>query len=263
MDFSGKKIVVTGAASGIGAETAQLLKSQGASIVAIDLAEPRVAVDQFIRADLSDPEAIAEAVRLVPKGVDGLCNIAGLPPTKDRVLVVKVNFLGLRDLTEKLIDKMNDNAAIVNVASLAGFGWPDAGDAIRALIALRDFDGVAALCDAQGVQNDGGRSYFYTKETLIVWTMMNRWTWRERGIRMNCVSPGPVETPILPDFLETLGERAEEDMRVMDRPGRPEDIAPVIAFLCSEGSGWIRGASIPCDGGMNQHLLCEIHGHTS
>jgi NAD(P)-dependent dehydrogenase (short-subunit alcohol dehydrogenase family) len=48
---------------------------------------------------------------------------------------------------------------------------------------------------------------------------------------MNCVSPGPVETPILPDFLESLGERAEEDMRVMDRPGQPSDVALVIAFV--------------------------------
>jgi NAD(P)-dependent dehydrogenase (short-subunit alcohol dehydrogenase family) len=91
--------------------------------------------------------------------------------------------------------------------------------------------------------------------------MMNRWTWRDRGIRMNCVSPGPVETPILPDFLETLGERAAEDAKIMDRPGRPEDIAPVIAFMCSDGSGWIRGANIPCDGGMYQHVLCNMHGH--
>ena len=80
-------------------------------------------------------------------------------------------------------------------------------------------------------------------------------------IRMNCVSPGPVETPILPDFLETLGERAAEDAKIMDRPGRPEDIAPVIAFMCSDGSSWIRGANIPVDGGMYQHVLCNMHGH--
>ncbi len=90
---------------------------------------------------------------------------------------------------------------------------------------------------------------------------MNRWIWRDRGIRMNCVSPGPVETPILPDFLETLGEGAAEAAKVMDRPGRPEDIAPVIAFMCSDASNWIRGANIPVDGGMYQHVLCNMHGH--
>ena len=261
MMLNGKKIIVTGAASGIGAETAKTIKAQCATVIGMDINEPRANVDQYIKVDFSDPASIEEAVAKVPAGIDALCNIAGLPPTKNRVLVIKVNFLGLRHFTELMIAKLNDGASIVNVASLAGLGWPDAGEQITNLIALRDFNAVEALCEQNDVTQEGGRSYFYTKETLIVWTMMNRWTWRDRRIRMNCISPGPVETPILPDFLETLGERAAEDAKVMDRPGRPTDIAPVIAFMCSDGSDWIRGANIPVDGGMYQHVLCNMHGH--
>lgn len=261
MNFQNKKIIVTGAASGIGAETAKVLKAQGATIIGMDLNEPQANVDQYIKVDFSDPDSIEKAVASAPGGIDALCNIAGLPPTKDRALVLKVNFLGLRHFTELMIDKLSDGASIVNVASLAGLGWPEAGDQIKALLALRDFSATEDFCKTNNVGQEGGRSYFFTKETLIVWTMMNRWTWRDRGIRMNCVSPGPVETPILPDFLETLGERAAEDAKVMDRPGRPEDIAPVIAFMCSEASNWIRGANIPVDGGMYQHVLCNMHGH--
>jgi NAD(P)-dependent dehydrogenase (short-subunit alcohol dehydrogenase family) len=261
MMLNGKKIIVTGAASGIGAETAKTIKAQCATVIGMDINEPRANVDQYIKVDFSDPASIEAAVAKVPAGIDALCNIAGLPPTKNRVLVIKVNFLGLRHFTELMIAKLNDGASIVNVASLAGLGWPDAGEQIKNLIALRDFNAVEALCEQNDVTQEGGRSYFYTKETLIVWTMMNRWTWRDRRIRMNCISPGPVETPILPDFLETLGERAAEDAKVMDRPGRPTDIAPVIAFMCSDGSDWIRGANIPVDGGMYQHVLCNMHGH--
>ena len=261
MSLANKKILVTGAASGIGAETAKTLKALGATVIGLDRNETKENVDQYIAADLSDPDSISAAAETVPSGIDALCNIAGLPPTIDRVAVLKVNFLGLRHLTELMIGNLNDNASIVNVASLAGLGWPEAGEQIKAFLALRDFDAVEAFCDEYGVGNEGGRSYFFSKEALIVWTMMNRWTWRDRGIRMNCVSPGPVETPILPDFLETLGERAKEDAKIMDRPGRPEDIAPVIAFMCSKGSDWIRGANIPVDGGMYQHVLCNMHGH--
>jgi NAD(P)-dependent dehydrogenase (short-subunit alcohol dehydrogenase family) len=74
----------------------------------------------------------------------------------------------------------------------------------------------------------------------------------------NAVSPGPVDTPILRDFLETLGIRAEEDMRTMDRPGRPADIAPVVAFLLSDDSTWILGANIPVDGGMSAHIQATM-----
>ena len=90
--------------------------------------------------------------------------------------------------------------------------------------------------------------------------MQNRCTWRDRSIRMNSVSPGPVDTPILPDFIETLGERAEEDMQVMDRPGQPADIAPIVAFLLSDGAGWIRGTNIPADGGMSSLSDVSAYG---
>ncbi len=258
-----KQIVVTGAASGIGAASARFLKAQGAIVIGVDLNAPTGFIDKYVKADLSDPFSISAVTKEMPNGIDALCNVAGLPPTSDRVRVLKVNFMGLRRFTELMIDKLSDGASIVNIASLAGLGWPEAGPQIKDLLALEDFDGVEKLCDRNSVTQDDGRSYFFSKEALIVWTMLNRWTWRDRGIRMNCISPGPVETPILPDFLETLGERAEEDMRVMDRPGKPEDIAPVVAFLCSDWSSWIRGANIPCDGGMYQHVLCNLNGFES
>jgi NAD(P)-dependent dehydrogenase (short-subunit alcohol dehydrogenase family) len=156
------------------------------------------------------------------------------------------------------VDKLADGSSIVNVASLAGSGWPGATEQIKDFLAKANFENVGDVCQELGVE--GPRSYFFSKELLVVWTMQNRWTWRDRGIRMNSVSPGPVETPILADFIATLGERAEEDMRIMDRAGLPTDIAPVVAFLCSDASAWIRGANIPCDGGMFAHIQCEMNG---
>ncbi|MGB2028906.1 MAG: SDR family oxidoreductase, partial [Candidatus Puniceispirillaceae bacterium] len=94
---------------------------------------------------------------------------------------------------------------------------------------------------------------------LVVWTKKNRWTWRDRGIRMNAVSPGPVETPILKDFVKTLGKRAEEDMSVNDRAGRPDDIAPVVCFLLSDMTHWFRGANLMLDGGMSSHIYQNMH----
>ena len=72
--------------------------------------------------------------------------------------------------------------------------------------------------------------------------------------------PGPVDTPILKDFIETLGARTEEDMKTMDRPGTPADIAPVVAFLLSDDSAWIRGTNVPTDGALFSNVQCQIHG---
>lgn len=257
MKFTDKTIVVTGAASGIGAETARLLKAGGARVIGLDRNEPLANVDEYIQVDLSRPESIDAALSQLPDSIDGLCNIAGVPPTAGRKLVLGVNLLGLIRLTEGLLHKFNHGASIVNVASLAGLGWPEALAACKTFLEEGDFDNIETFCEQHKI--DDARSYFFGKEALIVWTMKNRWSWRERGIRMNCVSPGPVDTPILQDFIETLGERAEEDMKVMDRPGTPQDIAPVVVFLSSDDSTWIRGTNIPCDGGMFSHVLSNMH----
>jgi NAD(P)-dependent dehydrogenase (short-subunit alcohol dehydrogenase family) len=126
------------------------------------------------------------------------------------------------------------------------------------LLKIESYEGIVKWCQENAETVREG--YAFSKEALIVWTMQNRWTWSSRGIRMNAVSPGPVDTPILKDFIETLGARAEEDMKMMDRPGKPGDIAPVVAFLLSDGSAWIRGTNVPFDGGMYSNVLCGIHG---
>jgi NAD(P)-dependent dehydrogenase (short-subunit alcohol dehydrogenase family) len=253
-----KTIVVTGCASGIGKETARLVKKLGGDVLGVDINKTEEHVDELYIADMSDRRTLKALVMALPTGIDGVANIAGLPPTAPAEKVLKVNLLGLKFFTENLIPKLNDGASIVNLASLAGFGWAEAMEAIRASEEL-EFEDVEEFVRRWRVGDEGGRSYFFSKEALVVWTMQNRWTWRDRGIRMNAVSPGPVDTPILKDFIETLGARAEEDMRVMDRPGRPEDVAPVVAFLLSDMTRWIRGANIPCDGGMSSHILSNIH----
>ncbi len=255
--LNGKTIVVTGCASGIGLETARELVRQHATVIGVDRHDTN-APEQFFQADLPSPENIDALVAELPDGLDGLCNIAGLPPTAPADAVLKVNALGLQRLTMGLIPKLATGASITNLASLAGLGWPDAIAQLEEFETI-DFGTVADFADRHGM-GDGGRSYFFSKEFIVTWTFRNRWTWRDRGIRMNAISPGPVDTPILPDFVETLGDRVEEDMRVMDRPGTPEDVAPVVAFLQSDGSRWLRGANLTVDGGMSSHIAMNTAG---
>lgn len=259
MDLAGKKIVVTGAASGIGEESTRVLRQRGATVIGMDRNKPSDGlVDEYVAVDLMDPAAIDAAVASIDGEVQGLCNIAGVPPTAPVVTVVTVNFIALRYLTEQMLSKLSHGASIVNMASLAGAGWSQHLDEAKRFIAEANFENAEVLCNEIGIGKD--RSYFFAKELLRVWTMQNWDSWRQRGIRVNSISPGPVETPILADFLETLGERAEEDMGMMGRAGTPEEIAPVVAFLCSDDSGWINGANIPADGGMSAHVMRNVHG---
>lgn len=258
MDLTGKRVIVTGIASGIGRATAVYLREHGAEVVGVDLKQSDVADSHHV-ADLSDPRQIDEVVGRIEPGAHGLCNVAGVPPSAPPQVVLALNAKGLERLTVGLVPSLADNASIVNIASSAGGGWANRVDA------LRHFDEVPfepSALEAFAVDHellDAGESYFFSKEFVVTWTMRHRWTWRDRGIRVNSISPGPVETPALQDFIETLG-RAKRIMELMDRPGRPEEIAPVVAFLLSDESGWIRGVDIAVDGGMTSHLAMERSG---
>jgi NAD(P)-dependent dehydrogenase (short-subunit alcohol dehydrogenase family) len=251
VELTGRTIVVTGAASGIGRQTAIELRGRGARVIGVDVAEASE-VDEFLPCDLADPAEIEGLVDVLPGGAHGLCNVAGVAPSRPAEEVLRVNFLGLRHLTRSLSPSMADGASIVNLASMAGNRWRDNIDQVQELIAT-DWESVGDFVLRHRL-DESSRSYFLSKEAVIVWTMHNRWTWRDRNIRMNCVSPGPVETPVLPDFLDTLGERAQESVRNMDRFGRPTDVAPVLAFLLSDEAAWFRGANLTPDGGMGSHL---------
>tara|TARA_Y100001954_G_scaffold113038_1_gene122388 strand:+ start:1900 stop:2721 length:822 start_codon:yes stop_codon:yes gene_type:complete len=249
-----KKIIVTGCSSGIGKETSKLIKKMGGEVLGVDVNKTDDHVDELYLADLSDRRTIKSLILALPTGIDGIANIAGLPPTAPAEKVLKVNLVGLKYFTEGIITKLNNEASIVNLASLAGFGWENSLQAINASNSL-EFEDVSSFMRSYNITNDHGRSYFFSKEALIVWTMKNRWTWRDRGIRMNCVSPGPVDTPILKDFKATLGKRVTEDTTINDREGTPGDIAPVVCFLLSDMTHWFRGANLTLDGGMSSHIL--------
>lgn len=256
MDLSDKRIVVTGVASGIGRAVSKDLRARGAIVIGVDIQESPLT---DVVADLSDPTEIDHLIARIEPGCAGLCNVAGVPPSGPPGLVLALNAKGLERLTVGLVPRLADGASIVNVASSAGNGWADRVEALRRFDEVSfDLEALDRFAAEEDLLEEGS-SYFFSKEFVITWTMRNRWTWRDRGIRVNSVSPGPVDTPALKHFIETLG-RAKRMMELMDRPGRPEEIAPVVAFLLCDESAWIRGSNIAVDGGMTSHIAMERVG---
>jgi NAD(P)-dependent dehydrogenase (short-subunit alcohol dehydrogenase family) len=255
MHFDGKTIVVTGVSSGIGAETARLLRLRGARVIGVDRNDAAITLEDFVKADLSTPAAIDEAVQRLPARVDHLCNVAGVPGTAPVDLVARVNYLGLRHLSQRVIERMPAGGAIVNVASILGAEWPARVKPHKALAEAASFEAGARWLAEHPV--DAATCYQYFKEALIVWTLCQSQSWfLGRGVRMNCVAPGPVFTPILGDFVSMLGqERVARDAHRMKRPALADEVAPAIAFLCSDDARWISGVNLPVDGGLASTYL--------
>jgi NAD(P)-dependent dehydrogenase (short-subunit alcohol dehydrogenase family) len=245
-DMSGMTVVVTGAASGIGAATLGLARSLGADVVGLDRNQSPDGT--CIHVDLADLESIDAAIKSLPAEVHALCNVAGVPGTAPAETVMSINFLGLRHLTESLTERMPPGSCVVNVASSAGSRWAEVMDPISELLATKSLteglDWYRRAAPEMPVYN-------FTKSALLVYSSRSAWAWRDRGIRVNCVSPGPIETPILPDFRLSMGAELLDGVTAMvGRNGRPEEIASIVCFLGGTGSGWINGANIVADGGF-------------
>jgi NAD(P)-dependent dehydrogenase (short-subunit alcohol dehydrogenase family) len=251
MTLQGKTIAITGASSGIGAEVARLARFQGAHVIGLDRNDPMISLDGFVRIDMGDPAAIDAAVTALPTGIHALVNAAGLSGMADKDLVARVNYLGLRHLTEALLPKIAKGGAVVNITSILGAEWPKRVDAHKELAATKTWAEGAAWLAANPVPQE--TCYQYFKEALIVWTKKRGYqTFMQHDIRMNSVAPGPVFTPILGEFVQMLGEeRVAADAAHIKRPAIADEIAPPVLFLCADAARWVTGINLPVDGGID------------
>jgi NAD(P)-dependent dehydrogenase (short-subunit alcohol dehydrogenase family) len=257
MNVQGLRCLVTGAASGIGAAVATALVKGGATVTSLDRNPVSVEVDEHISVDLSDPRAIDAAVSALDGEWDVLCNVAGLPGTLDPELVLKVNFLGLRHLTEAILPLMGSRGSVVNVGSTAGFGWPNRLEALRDFLSTDTFEEGLEWFRTHPQQ---GNAYTFSKEAVTVYTMTMGGAVREMNeLRINAVLPGPVETPILADFEKSMGKENLDGVKAfLGRHATPEDIVPAVLFLASRDSGWVNGTTLMADGGILGAVLTGL-----
>jgi 3alpha(or 20beta)-hydroxysteroid dehydrogenase len=221
--LAGKLVVVTGAAGGIGAACAALLVERGASVLACDLhGTPE-------RLDVTSPADWA-ALAARHERVDGLVNAAGVThrarldevALEDWEQTLRVNTTGVLLGLQALVPLMPRGASVVNVGSLAALGahYPVAYTVSK--WALRGLSRVASL------------------------------ELGERGIRVNTVHPGYVETPMTASAPETFRAASLRETP-LGRLGAVGDVAPLVAFLLSDESSHVNGAEIPVDGGHAAH----------
>ncbi|MEZ0365906.1 coniferyl-alcohol dehydrogenase [Mycobacterium sp. pUA109] len=248
-DNSGKRYVVTGAASGIGHAVAERLLAAGAEVFSLDRNSPTAKVTRHIEVDLANPRSIDAALEQLDGEFDGLMNIAGIPGTAPADLVLAVNSLAVRHLTESFFERLKPGGSVTIVSSTAGFGWPERLEAIRELLATDTFEEGAEWFKANPQE---GNAYNFSKEVSTVYTLSMGLAMAEMGFRINAVLPGPVETPILVDFEESMGKDTLDGLKnLLGRHASPDDIAGAVLFLASDAAGWVNGQALAVDGGIS------------
>jgi len=258
--YEGRRVVVTGAARGVGAALLRVLAELDvAHVTALDLEVPDGPHEAFLAADLSQEDAARAAVAQVDTPVHTLFNNAGVADTQSPGTVLSVNYLALRELSEGLLDRMVDGSAIVNTASLAGNLWRKRVEPINALLDLEISDGWAASLRRfeDQLPTLGQTPYNFSKEVVEVYTMRSSRRTMRRGVRTNCVCPGPIDTPLLPAFRQTTSD-AIVDWNIREMNGRavaPREVATVLAFLGSPAADYVNGVNLDIDGGFGAALV--------
>ena len=255
--LAGKSIIVTGAAGAIGGATAKVLAREGARLLLVDVQEAALAARErellaagadvaAYRADVSrsaEVQAFVAAAVARHGRIDGLFNNAGIEGVIantweydeeefDRVTRVNVNgvFLGMRHVLPLMIAQ--GSGAIVNTASIGSER------------------GLAGAC-----------TYNASKHAVVGLTRTAAAEAGPKGIRVNCVMPGVIDTPLLESVLGplfggdiALGKKTLGRIAPLERIGQPAEIGEVVAFLLSDAASFVTGAAWSVDGGA----LCTI-----
>lgn len=247
-DLRNRVALVTGASSGIGSAAAQVLAASGAKVAVnylknetgaartVSAAEKAGGIAWAVQADVSDGEgcrALIDAVERKFGPIEILVNNAGSLVERKR----------LAELTEECWDEVQ-NVNLKSAYLCAQAALPSMYHHERAVIV-----NIVSIAARTG-GGPGSGHYSAAKAGLIAFSKNIARELAPRGIRVNCVSPGFIDTPFHERFSTPEIKKSLVASIPMGRAGTPEEVAAVIAFLCSEASAYVCGETIEVDGGM-------------
>jgi NAD(P)-dependent dehydrogenase (short-subunit alcohol dehydrogenase family) len=241
--LDGKVAVITGTASGIGAESARLFTAEGAKVVGVDLSE-RAVGDLTIRADVTDAKAVKDMYARTREEfgkIDVLFNNAGISPDDDQSIL---------DTSVESWDKVQ-NVNLKSVFLCCKFGIPH----------LLDNGGGSIINTASFVAVMGAAvsqiSYTASKGGVLAMSRELGVEFARKGIRVNALCPGPVNTPLLQELYANDPEKAERRLEHLP-PGRFAEVSELAhgaLFLASDESTYVNASAFMVDGGLSGAYL--------
>lgn len=255
LGYEGRRVLVVGGATGMGAAAAQIAKSLGAHVTVMDFAPVEFDVDRVISLDLSDQDAIDRAVDELDGPVDKLFSAAGVA---DGPKLMRVNFIGHRHLIERLFEKdlLPRGAAICFISSVAGMGWENDLELVQEFLATPDFKAAQDWCQEREPQ--GIIHYGFSKKAINGYVAWQGYPFQKQGVRINAVCPGPTDTPLAranADLWLTFAQDYRDDTGSATLT--PEDIGKAMILLNSDAAASVNGITLNVDQG---HAMASITG---
>lgn len=255
LGYKGKICVVTGAASGMGKATAEMLVNLDAQVYALDWAPVKVeGIAKYIHTDLSNKESIDQAFTQIPDHIDSFFGIAGLSGSKtDFVTTAKVDLIANMHICEEILPgRMSKGGSICFITSTGGNGWEREGNkkVYLPIVQAKSWDGaVEALNRTILPHLPGTLAYPFSKLAMNYYTIQLQGTYAPKGIRVNAVLPGSTDTGMKDEFSIMAGgeEALLSHTGYAKRLALSEEMAGPVVFLNSPMASYISGELLRVD----------------
>jgi NAD(P)-dependent dehydrogenase (short-subunit alcohol dehydrogenase family) len=252
-DYEGRRVLVIGGASGMGAAAARTVSALGAEVVVMDVAGVDYPVSESVKVDLRDRAGVDAALDGIEGAVDAVFACAGVADGTDGLMTI--NFISQRHIVERLVatGALGRGGAVVMISSVAGLGWQQALPTVLEFLRAPTWEDAAAWVAA----NDSD-TYAFSKMAINAYVADAAFPLLKQGIRINAILPGPTDTPLAranADTWLTFGADYREAAGIETLV--PEQMGNVMAFLASEAASGINGVSLLVDAG---HVSSGITG---
>ena len=243
--FDGKRVLVVGGATGMGAAAAELALDLGAEVVVMDRAEVTVPGVTDVGLDLASRVSIDAAVDACGAPVHALLACAGVADGTPGI--ERINFVGHRYLIDRMLDAgiLSPGSAIGFISSTAGLGWESNLEELSEVLAISDFDEAAAW-----FVDHRKADYLHTKQAMCAYVATRAYSLLRRNVRVNAICPGPTVTPLAVANKELwleFGADYRSDAGV--EASTPMEQAYPLLFLCSDAAVYITGVTLIADAG--------------
>jgi len=251
--FDGKRVLVVGGATGMGAAAAELALDAGAEVVVMDFAEVKLPGAKAIHVNLAEKDSIDAALAECGGPVHALLACAGVADGTPGI--ERINFVGHRHLIDRAIEKgwLGRGAAIGFISSAAGLGWEANLEELQELMDTPDFD-----AGAERLVKHEKANYMHTKQAICAYVASQAFPMLKRGIRINAICPGPTDTPLAQANKDLwLGFGADYRGETGIETSTPMEQAYPLLFLCSDAAVGISGITLITDAG---YMMSGITG---
>ena len=251
--YDGKRVLVVGGATGMGAAAAELAQDAGAEVVVMDLAEIRLPGAKTIQVNLADAASIDAAVDECGAPVHALLSCAGVADGTPGI--EKINFIGHRHLIDRLLaaGMLPRGSAIGFISSAAGLGWEANLPQLKEYLDIAEFDSAS-----KWAQDHGKADYMWSKQAICAYVGRSAMPLLKQGIRINAICPGPTDTPLARANEELwLGFGADYRAEVGIEAATPLEQAYPLVFLCSDAAAGVTGITLITDAGYMSSGITE------